>query len=197
MQMVRVSREQAATNRETLVNAAGRLFRVKGVDGVGVAEVAKEAGLTHGALYAHFPSKEMLAAEALKSGMQSSLAEVKASAGDAPPTLGGYLDFLLSPYMRDAMEEGCPMTASGSEIARGSAEVSRSFAEGFENMVAALAAAAPAGMPEGERRNIAITAIAAELGAIVISRGVLKSDPELADGVLGTVRAKLGDILGA
>lgn len=197
MQMVRVSREQAAANRETLVDAAGRLFRVKGVDGVGVAEVAKEAGLTHGALYAHFPSKEMLAAEALKSGMQKSLSDVKASAGDAQPTLGGYLDFLLSRHMRDAMEEGCPMTASGSEIARGSAEVSRSFAEGFENMVAALAAAAPPQMTDDERRALAITAIAAELGAIVISRGILKSDPALADGVLETVRARLGDVLGA
>jgi TetR/AcrR family transcriptional repressor of nem operon len=196
MQMVRVSREQAAANRETLVDAAGRLFRVRGVDGVGVAEVAKEAGLTHGALYAHFPSKEMLAAEALKSGMQKSLSDVKASAGGAEPTLGGYLDFLLSRHMRDAME-GCPMTASGSEIARGSAEVSRSFAEGFENMVAALAAAAPPQLADDERRALAITAIAAELGAIVISRGILKSDPALADGVLDTVRARLGDVLGA
>jgi len=197
MQMVRVSREQAAANRETLVDAAGRLFRVRGVDGVGVAEVAKEAGLTHGALYAHFPSKEMLAAEALKSGMQKSLSDVKASAGDAQPTLGGYLDFLLSRHMRDAMEEGCPMTASGSEIARGSADQRKELRERADLRLEPLAAAAPPQMTDDERRALAITAIAAELGAIVISRGILKSDPALADGVLETVRARLGDVLGA
>ncbi len=59
---MRVSKEQAETNRTSLLEAAGRLFNEKGFDGVGVAEVAKEAGLTHGALYAHFPSKDALAA---------------------------------------------------------------------------------------------------------------------------------------
>ena len=55
----------------------------------------------------------------------------------------------------------------------------------------------PPQMAHDERRALAITAIAAELGAIVISRGILKSDPALADGVLETVRARLGDVLGA
>jgi TetR/AcrR family transcriptional repressor of nem operon len=59
-----VSREQTALNRGSLLQAASRLFREKGIDGVGVAEIAKEAGLTHGALYKHFPSKDVLAAEA-------------------------------------------------------------------------------------------------------------------------------------
>ena len=59
-----VSKEQTALNRDALLQAASRLLREKGIDGVGVAEIAKEAGLTHGALYKHFPSKDVLAAEA-------------------------------------------------------------------------------------------------------------------------------------
>src|ERR1700723_823730 len=59
-----VSKATTELNRGALLGAASRLFREKGIDGVGVAEIAKEAGLTHGALYKHFPSKDALAAEA-------------------------------------------------------------------------------------------------------------------------------------
>ena len=75
---MRVSKKQAAENREALLQAANRLFRQRGIDGVGVAEIADEAGLTHGALYAHFPSKEALAAEAFSHGFAGNLANTKA-----------------------------------------------------------------------------------------------------------------------
>ena len=61
---MKVSKEQVAQNREALIQAAARMFREHGIDGVGVAEICKRAGLTHGALYAQFASKNALAAEA-------------------------------------------------------------------------------------------------------------------------------------
>ena len=63
---MKVSREQAAANRERILDVATRLFRERGLDGIGVADLMREAGLTHGGFYGHFASKEDLIAEACK-----------------------------------------------------------------------------------------------------------------------------------
>src|SRR3989454_1676257 len=81
---LKVTKEKAAENRAALVQAAGRLFRERGIDGVGVAEISKKAGLTHGALYAQFPSKEALAAEAFASGLDRSYAYMTAGKDEQP-----------------------------------------------------------------------------------------------------------------
>src|SRR5437879_10460328 len=75
---LKVTKEKAAENRAALVQAAGRLFRERGIDGVGVAEISKKAGLTHGALYAQFPSKEALAAEAFASAFKHGFEQLTA-----------------------------------------------------------------------------------------------------------------------
>jgi TetR/AcrR family transcriptional regulator, transcriptional repressor for nem operon len=189
---MRVSKSQAGTNRKALVAAAGKLFRARGMDGVGVAEVAKEAGLTHGALYAHFSSKEVLAAEALSAGLERSHQAMIRSCGEAAPNFTGYLDYLLSPRMRDTVEMGCPMTASASEIGRQSAEISSRFAAGLERMIATIQATLSDGHLDAEARRIAITVVAAEIGAIAIARAVAKSDHKLSDDILSAVRVELG-----
>ena len=188
---MRVTKTQVAANRDALLQAAGRLFREHGIDGVGVAEIGKRAGMTHGALYRHFPTKDALAAEAYRAGVEQSLAMMLQAVGDAPPTLGRYLDFLLSPAVRDELAMGCPMTASASEIGRQGEAVSASFRDGVGRMVAALAASMDSAMPDDQRRGLAFTAVAAQLGAIVISRAVAKTDMALADDVLTLVRASL------
>src|ERR1700759_157383 len=98
---VKVTKEKAAEHRETLVKTAARLFRERGIDGVGVAEISKEAGLTHGALYAHFPSKEALAAEALGHGVRRAAARLGKYARDGVPDLAEFLDYYLAPATRD------------------------------------------------------------------------------------------------
>src|SRR6202171_4636160 len=90
------TKEKAAENRAALVQAAGRLFRERGIDGVGVAEISKKAGLTHGALYAHFPSKEVLAAEAFAAASQEGWEQVTADRDGRPATLTDLLDYYLS-----------------------------------------------------------------------------------------------------
>ena len=71
---MKVSREQAAQNRERIVEAAARLFRERGFEGIGVADLMKEAGLTHGGFYGHFSSKDDLIAEASEHALAESLA---------------------------------------------------------------------------------------------------------------------------
>src|SRR5260370_24446713 len=137
---VKVTKEKSAENRAALVDAAGRLFRERGIDGVGVEEISKAAGLTHGALYAQFPSKDALAAEALAEGFKRSYARMIAVKDPGGPSLTGYLDFLVSTSHRDDLAGGCPLTASASEIARQDEAGSAGFAEGFQPMVAAIEA---------------------------------------------------------
>src|SRR3979409_283203 len=90
---LKVTKEKAAENRAALVQAAGRLFRERGIDGVGVAEISKKAGLTHGALYAQFPSKEALAAEAFASAFKQGFERMTA---DRDGRTGGARDLFVA-----------------------------------------------------------------------------------------------------
>src|SRR5260370_42546391 len=86
---LKVTTEKAAENRAALVQAAGRLFRERGINGVGVAEISKTAGLTHGALYGQFQSKDALAAEALAQGFKHAYARLVAVKDPSGPSLTG------------------------------------------------------------------------------------------------------------
>ncbi|MEI9995034.1 MAG: helix-turn-helix domain-containing protein [Rhizomicrobium sp.] len=185
---MRVSRERAAENRDALLRAASRLFRKRGIDGVGVAEIAKAAGLTHGALYAHFPSKDALAAEAFSHGFEGNMAQVRARAGGRRIAFEDHLAALFSTGMRDGLETGCPMTASASEIARQGAAVSVSFTRAFDEMVAMVEGSLEKTIPAARRRRLAIASVAAQIGAVAVSRAVAKTDAALADEVLQAVR---------
>lgn len=181
---MRVSKEQAETNRTSLLQAAGRLFNEKGFDGVGVAEVAKEAGLTHGALYAHFPSKDALAAEAFTDGIDHRLAAMRRR----KRTFEEYLDAMFSIEHRDNLADGCPMTASASDIARQGTAVATSFARAFMETAAVLEESIESEMPASEKRHVAISALAAQIGAIAVARAVAKVNAPLSKEVLRAVR---------
>ena len=117
---MKVTKQKSAENRAALTRTAGRMFRERGIDGVGVAEISKAAGLTHGALYAQFPSKQALAAEALTQGLARSHARMTTPTPDGAPTLDDYLDRYLSLQHRDNLAEGCAMAASASSSSRSS-----------------------------------------------------------------------------
>src|SRR3954467_5564449 len=82
---MKVSRQQAALNRERIVETAAQLFRERGFDGIGVADLMKEAGLTHGGFYGHFSSKDDLIAEASARALMHSMALFSKVAGAADP----------------------------------------------------------------------------------------------------------------
>jgi TetR/AcrR family transcriptional regulator, transcriptional repressor for nem operon len=193
---MRVSKEKAAANRNALLEAASRLFRLRGIEGVGVADIAKEAGLTHGALYAHFSSKDELAAEAFSHGFAGNMANIREWVGDRCPSFEEYLDGYLSTTMRDQLETGCPMTASASEIGRQDCGISASFTRAFEEMTAILESSLADTIPASRRRRLAVAAAAAEIGAIAVSRAVAKTDAALAEEVLEAVRATFSEAHG-
>jgi TetR/AcrR family transcriptional regulator, transcriptional repressor for nem operon len=193
---MKVTKERSAQNRRALVRAAGKLFRERGIDGVGVAEIGKEAGLTHGALYAQFPSKEALAAEALADGLERSYARLAASANGATPSIGEHLDSFVNKRHRDNVAQGCPMAASGSEVARHDKSVSRSFAEGFERSACAIEAAVGDASLSATARERALMIAAGEIGAIMVARGVAKANPKLSEEILAASRRVLGEIGG-
>jgi TetR/AcrR family transcriptional regulator, transcriptional repressor for nem operon len=193
---VKVTKEKSAENRAALIETAARLFRERGVDGVGVAEISKAAGLTHGALYAQFPSKQALVAAALAHGLARSHAAMTAPKPQGAPTLSDQLDLYLSLDHRDNLAEGCAMAASASDIARQDEAVSARFAEGFEQMVEAVQAALRATMLRADDRARALTIVAAMIGGVAMARAVAKSRPDLSDEIMAAVRRVLGEVGG-
>jgi TetR/AcrR family transcriptional repressor of nem operon len=192
---MKVTKEKAAENRAALVRAAGRLFRERGIDGVGVAEISKKAGLTHGALYAQFPSKEALAAEAFASGLKPGL-EMTADRDGSPAALADFLDHYLSLEHRDNLAAGCPMAASASEVARQDKVICERFAEGFEHFVAVVERGLGASPVKAENRQRALAMMAAMIGGVAASRAVAKTDPKLASQILRAVRRIVGEVGG-
>lgn len=191
---MKVSKEKSAENRAALLNSASRLFRLRGVDGVGVNDIAKAAGLTQGALYAHFESKQALVAEAFSHGFDGKMADAVEWAADREPTFEEYLGGLLSTHMRDRIDTGCPMAASCSETARQGDAVSASFASAFRQQVALLEKSLDGSIDAPLRRRIALAAVAAEIGAVAVSRAIIKADSSLADEVLESVFESFGTV---
>ncbi|AYD64474.1 TetR/AcrR family transcriptional regulator [Achromobacter sp. ES-001] len=130
---MRVTKAQAQANRAHIVETASTLFRERGYDGVGVAELMAAAGFTHGGFYKHFRSKADLMAETAASGLSQSLAMT----GDMDPAK--FVNIYLSRAHRDGRSAGCTMAALCGDAARQSDDVKTTFAAGIENMLAALA----------------------------------------------------------
>jgi TetR/AcrR family transcriptional regulator, transcriptional repressor for nem operon len=194
---VKVSKQQSAQNRRALVEADGRLFRERGIDVVGVAEICQQAGLTHGALYAQFPSKEALAAEALADNLQRKHEQMTAPIKGREPTLIDHLDYYLSSYHRDHLAEGCAMAASASEIARQGDAISAGFTAGFVGLVDVVERSLGDGGSAADRRQRALAVVAAMIGGIAAARATAKADPALSDDILVSLRRVLDELGGA
>jgi len=180
---MKVSKEAAAANREALLSAAAVLYRRKGFDSVTIADVGKAAGLTHGALYGHFRSKDALLAATVGGLFEWTAAQVQNA-----PDIEAFLDLYLSRRHVDNPGAGCPLAALGGDTARAKARVKADFARGFEHLVEAFSDLV--GKSGGEAsRPAAIAAIASLVGAVVLARAA--KDKALGDEVLTTVRAHL------
>lgn len=179
---MKVSKETAAGHREALLAAASRLFREKGFDKVGIAEIAAAADLTHGAFYTHFASKEALCAEAMASSMGRS-ADGVAAMGDWRAYVAAY----LSPKHVRQRGSGCPLAALGGDVAREGAALKTVFAAGLEHSIEVLAEAMEQ-VGDDDPRNRAILTIVAMAGALTLARG---AGPALRDEILATTKAAL------
>jgi TetR/AcrR family transcriptional repressor of nem operon len=191
---MKVSKEQVAQNRDALLRAAARLFRERGIDGVGIAEICKHAGLTHGALYAQFPSKEALAAEALADGAAHANAWMNAKKKGREPTLTDHLGSYLSSRHRDDLGGGCALAASASEIARQARDVSVAFTDGFRELAGIIERSLARSASAAERRQRALAITAAMIGGVAAARATAKASPALSDDILVAVRRLLAEV---
>ncbi|SHG66148.1 TetR/AcrR family transcriptional regulator [Massilia sp. CF038] len=179
---MKVSKEQAAQNRERVVETAARLFREHGYNGIGVADLMKGAGLTHGGFYGNFGSKEALLAEAATQAVDASLVQWDAMESRHPEApLKAVTQAYLSARHRDHPGLGCTVAALGPEVARLSPEVRHAVSEGVSRQVGKLASLMPPGSEE-QRRKDALATYAAMVGALVIARAV--NDEALSQEVL-------------
>jgi TetR/AcrR family transcriptional regulator, transcriptional repressor for nem operon len=176
---MRYPAEETAAKHERIVKEASRLFRDRGFENVTVAEVMKAAGLTHGAFYAHFGSKQELEEAAVAYGQALSAARAR-SQGATKKGRQAYAERYLSPRHRDNPGDGCTMAALGQEIARSTPELKAAFERGLEEILSAGG---------GDRKN-AIFQTAALVGGVVLARAV--QDVRLSDEILETVRQKTG-----
>jgi TetR/AcrR family transcriptional repressor of nem operon len=183
--MVKVSRDQAAANRRALAAAAGRLFRQKGIDGVGVAELCEAAGMTHGALYSHFGSKDELATEAFVQGQAASRTRLDGAVGPNPD-LSAILDFYVSRRQRDNAIDCCPLLASASEAARQSKPTRRAFAAAFDELSDTVSAALA--KRDNQSSGLAMVIAASMIGTVAVARVL---DPAQSDALIEATREAL------
>lgn len=193
---MKISKEKSEANRAALVETASRLFREKGIDGVGVAEISKSAGLTHGALYAHFPSKEALAAEALAWSLEQGNAKLYTGTIDGEPDLDRFLSDYLAVDSLDDYAESCAMAASASEIGRQDLAISAKFSEGYMVLVRAFERRVAANNPDVDALATAMGIVAAMVGALSVARATAKARPEVSAQVLRGVRLMIDAALG-
>ncbi|MED5622405.1 TetR/AcrR family transcriptional regulator [Ideonella sp. BN130291] len=167
---------------ERIVSVAARAIRRSGYDGTGVADIMKEAGLTHGAFYSHFASREAMLAEAAGKACAESAAGVADVAAAAPP--GMALATMLAAYLsREHVaqrEAGCPLAALGSETSRQSPEVRRVTTRHIKATIDLLARqSADWGQPAAHGR--ALVTLSTMVGALMLARAV--DDPALSDSL--------------
>jgi TetR/AcrR family transcriptional repressor of nem operon len=189
--LMKVSREKAAENRARILTEAARLFRERGISGVGVDALTEAAGLTHGSLYSRFGSKERLAAEAIAEALAGSADRLlPPGARQGPDALGALAARYLSARHRDAPGAGCALAALASEAPRQGPAVRRALTEGLRGFAARLVPLLPRRgrlAPEDE----ALAVVATLVGGLVLARAV--DDPALSDRILDASRRRLAD----
>jgi TetR/AcrR family transcriptional repressor of nem operon len=184
---MKVSRKQAAKNRERIVEVAGRLFRAKGFHGIGIADLMKSAGLTHGGFYGHFQSKDDLAAEACGRAL-TNVAEKWSVAADGREAFVAAVKRYLSESHVASSSTGCVFAALAPEASRQGAKLRQTFSEGLNTWVSVLAGALT-GRSKAEKRRKALAAVSEMVGALVLARSV--NDPSFAKEILQAATADL------
>jgi TetR/AcrR family transcriptional regulator, transcriptional repressor for nem operon len=193
---MRVSRIQAAENRQTVINVASRLFRERGFDGIGLKDLMEGAGLTQGGFYKQFASKEDLAVEASRRALESASGRWSDAAAQNPDDpLGAVIGFYLSGDHREEKMDGCPIVALGSDAARQGSGVKAEFEAGIKARLDVLGRLLAGTSGEASRgkasRSKAMAILATMIGAVTLSRVV--NDPDLAQALLDAAAEQVRD----
>lgn len=185
---MRYSREHKLETHARIVRKASVRLREKGAHGIGVADLMKDAGLTHGGFYAHFDSREALVIEAFAYAMDRSIERWGKLAEQTPPDkrLAAIVDSYLTKVHRDDPGHGCAVPTLGAEIARESPKTRKVFAAKLEQMIDVVAAQIP-DLPRKAARKQAMAAVAAMMGTLVLAR--IAGTGEFSDEILAAGRA--------
>jgi len=188
--MMNIMRSETPTARaaakqathERIVEVAARAIRRSGYGGTGVADIMKEAGLTHGAFYAHFPSREAMLAEAAdRAGAESVAASAKVvAAAPSRQVLRALVRAYLSKAHVDNAEVGCPVAALGSEMPRQAPEVRRAATRRIKEMIDLVSRQSPDWGRPGAHEH-ALATVATMVGALLLARAV--DEPALSDAI--------------
>ncbi|TMV77678.1 TetR/AcrR family transcriptional regulator, partial [Thioclava sp. BHET1] len=179
---MRVSRQKSEENRQAVIAAAGHLFRAHGYDGIGLSDLMKAAGLTHGGFYKKFESKDDLQRQATAAALAQSRQNWKDRIGEAAgDPLETFVRGYLSTRQRDRIAQGCPLVALGPDAARRQDSALHAI---FGAEVQEFLAFIETLLPEGERPKAdrAAATLAMLIGGLMLSRMV--DDPALSDRVL-------------
>jgi len=194
---MRYSKEHKRETHERIVRKAAVRLREKGAHGIGVADLMKEAGLTHGGFYAHFDSREALVIEAFSYASNRSRQHWRKIAEQTPPEkrLALIVDTYLTSLHRDDPGHGCTIATLGAEIARESPKTRKAFAAELEQMIDMIADQIP-GVPRKTALKQATAIMATMMGALVLAR--IAGSGEFSDEILAAGReAALGRAMAA
>lgn len=191
-----VSKEQTALNRQAILAAAERLFRERGVDGVGLVELMKEAGFTQGGFYNHFESKQALAAEVVSHALASAgdklASDLEQPLAPGQDLLRRQLDYYFSTGHRDDYTGGCAIGGMAGDVTRLGADAQIHFARGMEAAFSAfgqlLSQAPQEPRPQPSERARAIALYCEMVGALLLSRAVSDAVPALSEEILQAAR---------
>ena len=184
---MRYSKEHKQETHARIVKKASVRLREKGAHGIGVADLMKEAGLTHGGFYAHFDSREALVIEAFNFAMDRSNERWRKVAEQTPPEkrLATIVESYLTPLHRDDPGHGCAVPTLGAEIARESPKTRKAFAAKLEQMIEMMADQI-LDVPRKTARRQAMAALATMMGTLVLSR--IAGSGEFSDEILASGR---------
>ncbi|HLZ20972.1 MAG TPA: TetR/AcrR family transcriptional regulator [Ktedonobacterales bacterium] len=185
------SKAHKARTRAKIVEAATHAFRAEGMRGVGIPQVMRQAGLTHGGFYAHFESKDELAAEACTASVADSVERLVRKAARTSPddAVRAIISLYLTTLHRDTPASGCMIPALAGEIAHSPAVVRAAFTQGLADYARQLGAYLPtsAGSTSERQTDDALVLLAGMAGALLLARAV--DDPEMSERILDTARA--------
>ena len=184
---MRYSREHKLETHARIVKKASVRLREKGAHGIGVADLMKDAGLTHGGFYAHFDSREALVIEAFAHAMERSTERWRKLAEQTAPDqrLAAIVDSYLTPVHRDDPGHGCAIATLSAEIARESPRTRKAFSARLEQMIDMLADQIP-DVPRKAARKQAMGVLATLMGTLVLAR--VAGNGEFSDEILGAGR---------
>jgi TetR/AcrR family transcriptional regulator, transcriptional repressor for nem operon len=184
---MRYSKEHKQETHARIVRKASVRLREKGAHGIGVADLMKEAGLTHGGFYAHFDSREALLIEAFAFAMDRSMEYWRKTTAETSPEkrLAMIVDSYLTASHRDDPGRGCAVPTLGAEIARESPKARKAFAAKLEQMIDMIAEQLIDLPPKAARKQAAVT-LATMMGTLVLSR--IAGNGEFSDDILSAGR---------